>query len=77
MPLILIVCIEKRILKIAKNNNCKSEAIVFMTPIEVCIDRNSKRDIERRVPIDVIINMANFSPRKVEEEGFDEVKYIK
>ncbi|WP_172655022.1 hypothetical protein [Clostridium sp. C8] len=48
-----------------------------MTPIEVCIDRNSKRDIERRVPIDVIINMANFSPRKVEEEGFDEVKYIK
>lgn len=68
---------RKRILKIAKNNKCKSEALVFMTPIEVCIDRNRKRDIERRVPIDVIINMANFSPRKVEEEGFDEVKYVK
>ncbi|WP_170272127.1 hypothetical protein [Clostridium tarantellae] len=48
-----------------------------MTPIEVCIDKNRKRNIERRIPIDVIINMSNFIPEKVEEEGFDEVKYVK
>ncbi|MDU1312478.1 MAG: ATP-binding protein [Clostridium septicum] len=36
---------RKRLLKVARNNNCKLEAVVFMTPIEVCIDRNLKRDI--------------------------------
>lgn len=68
---------RKSILKIAKEISCKTTAIIFLTPIQICINRNLKRSKERQIPLEVILRMAKFDSDKVHTEGFDEVKYVK
>jgi len=67
---------RKSIISIAKKANCKTVAIVFKTPIDLCLKRNSKRNFERRVPEDVILSMSVFKGID-KTEGFDEVINIR
>lgn len=57
-----------------KNIPCHKKCIVFMTPYEVCLEQNQKRD--RRVPEEVIRRMyLKWSPPNY-AEGFDEIEII-
>lgn len=57
-----------------KNIECKKVAIVFATPYDVCLERNSKRD--RKVPEDVIRRMyMNWNPPDY-SEGFDDIEIV-
>lgn len=55
-------------LKIAKKYGKNVVAIVFRTPFDVCIDRNSRRN--RTVPVHVIERMAKSWEEPSVEEGF-------
>ena len=61
------------IISIAESNNCKAMAVVFKTPLNVCIRRNSMRNIERKVPEDIIIAMSKYDWNISKLEGFEEV----
>ena len=58
-----------------KDMKIKRVAIVIDTPLEVCIERDSKR--QRVVGRDVIIQYANMYEQPELEEGFDEIIYKK
>jgi predicted kinase len=48
----------------AKEIGCKTTAIVFLTPMQICINKNLKRGKERQLPLEVILRMAKFNPDK-------------
>lgn len=50
---------RKSIIKIAKEIGCKTIAIVFLSSLDTCINRNLKRSKERRVSMETILNMQN------------------
>lgn len=64
---------RKSIINIAKKNNAKTIAVIFKTPLTVCLNRNSMRNIERRVPEDVILAMSKYDSNISKLEGFEEV----
>jgi predicted kinase len=61
-------------IRLAQDADCDAEAIFFDTPLEVCLERNSRRD--RVVPADAVREMA----RKLEppslEEGFSRITIL-
>lgn len=55
-------------IKIAQYYKCEIEAIFFDIPVEICIERNRRRD--RIVPEEAIAAMARTLEPPTEEEGF-------
>ena len=55
----------------------KVVAIVMITDLDTCLQRNMKRTGRELVPEDAIINMYYNSTRPEEEEGFDEIWLVK
>jgi len=58
-------------IRLADDADCDAEAIFFDTPLEVCLDRNSRR--ERVVPAAVVRDMARRLEPPSIEEGFARV----
>ncbi len=63
------------ILHIAKGAGYRVEAIFCDTPIDICIDRNQKRNREP-VPESTIHRMAQSLQPPTEQEGFDSIQRI-
>ncbi len=61
-------------LEIARSYGCKAEALWFDVPLEVCLERNRLR--ERRVPEEVMAEMAANAEPPTLEEGFARVTRI-
>ena len=61
-------------LKIAKKFNADTKAIIFKTPIAVCIRRNDNRD--RKVPDEVFDYMIRKFENPSIEEGFTDISVI-
>lgn len=51
-------------------------AIVMTTPLEIALERNTKREGRERVPDDVIKSMYDSFELPTKEEGFDSIAYI-
>ena len=51
-------------------------AVHINTPLDICLDRNSKRDEKTRVPVDVIQHMQNIWQEPTLDEGFNVVKVL-
>jgi predicted kinase len=66
---------RKFFVKIAQQHGCRLEAIFFDTPLEVCLERNRKRN--RVVPENVIRAMANKLEPPSGAEGFAAVQVVK
>ncbi len=64
-----------RVLRNFKDYNLHKIAIVFDTPIEVCIQRDAER--ERTVGADIVKYYYNKFQMPSLEEGFDEIKVVK
>ncbi len=61
-------------IRLAQDADCDAEAIFFDTPLEVCLDRNGRR--ERVVPEDVVREMARRLEAPSTEEGFSTVTVL-
>ncbi|MCJ0593267.1 ATP-binding protein [Enterococcus cecorum] len=61
---------RQNFIKVAQDTKSDVVAIIFKTPLSICLERNSKRNIERRVPDNVIINMSTFNTNIDNNEGF-------
>ena len=59
---------------LAARSGAVLEALWFATPLEVCLERNAKR--QRRVPEDVMLSMANVFEEPTEAEGFARIERI-
>ena len=66
--------IRKLLLDSCKKNADRVIALVLATPVEVCIERNAKR--ERTVRQDSFMKMINNYEEPILEEGFTDIKYI-
>lgn len=67
---------RKDLIKISKGCDCNTIAIVFKTPLSICLERNYKRCAEKMVPEEIIIRMAQFDNNIKITEGFDEIYYV-
>lgn len=67
---------RQNFIKVAQDTKSDVVAIIFKTPLSICLERNSKRNLERRVPDNVIINMSTFNTNIDNNEGFSKIKYI-
>jgi predicted kinase len=67
---------RKSLISISKKYNCSIIAVVFQTPLSLCLERNYKRSSERIIPEDVIIRMSQFDSDIKKSEGFDEINYL-
>lgn len=67
------------IVEIARTAKLLVDAVVFLTPISVCIARNWRRSEDRRVPYPVISSMHENLRREpvTLDEGFDSVQAIR
>ena len=67
------------IIEYAKKAGKKVEAVVMMTPIAVCLERNACRPSGRQVPHEVVQKMtqglAGDPPKK--SEGFDRIRVVR
>lgn len=54
----------------------KTVAVVFTTPLGICLKRNAQRQGVARVPEEVIRNMSKKYKLPNKSEGFDEIVYI-
>ncbi|MCC7157433.1 MAG: AAA family ATPase [Bryobacterales bacterium] len=61
--------------RLAQGSDCGIEAIFFETPLEICLERNSRRS--RVVPPEVIQTMARRLVPPTEAEGFQKVTIIR
>lgn len=61
-------------LELAARYGARAEAVWFATPLEVCLERNARR--ERRVPEDVMRAMAEAFEEPSEEEGFARIERV-
>ena len=66
---------RKNWIKFARLAGCEIEALYFETPLEICLERNRGR--ERRVPEDVIREMAQKLTAPQIEEGFSKVEIVR
>lgn len=64
------------IIRIAKKNDSKAIAVIFKTPLNVCLERNRMRPFERNVPEEVIIAMSQYDCKVLKFEGFEEILEI-
>jgi len=62
-------------IKMAKSLSYEVQAVFFDVPLEVCLERNSKR--ERSVSEDVMRKMAEKLKPPVFEEGFDKITVVR
>jgi predicted kinase len=62
-------------IKMAKSFGYEVQAVFFDVPLEVCLDRNSKRD--RSVSEDIMRKMAEKLKPPVFEEGFDKITVVR
>ena len=62
---------RKPYIRMARRYGCEIEALFFDVPVEVCIERNKRR--ERVVPSRVILEMSGKMQVPEIEEGFDRV----
>jgi predicted kinase len=62
---------RKPYIRLARRYGCEIEALFFDVPVEVCIERNERR--ERVVPGRVILEMSRKMQAPAIEEGFDRV----
>lgn len=62
-------------IKMAKSFGYEVQAVFFDVPLEVCLDRNSKRD--RSVSEDVMRKMAEKLKPPVFEEGFEKITVVR
>jgi predicted kinase len=62
-------------IKMAKSFGYEVQAVFFDVPLEVCLDRNSKR--ERSVSEDVMRKMAEKLKPPVFEEGFEKITVVR
>ncbi len=67
---------RKDIIKIGQKMNSDIIALVFNTPLNTCLARNSLRGNERRVPEEIIIKMSSYDSDITEHEGFSNVQFI-
>ncbi|NOW89754.1 putative kinase [Clostridium beijerinckii] len=67
---------RKSLIKISKNYDCDTIAVVFKTPLSLCLERNFNRSTEIRVPEHIIIKMSQFDSNIKKSEGFDEINYL-
>lgn len=67
---------RKKFIDIGIKNNSRIIGVVFMTPLRICLIRNSVRDCERQVPEDIIVKMSGFNPNIDDSEGFNEVIFV-
>lgn len=61
-------------LRLASRHGARAEALWFATPLEVCLERNAKR--ERRVPEDVMRAMAEQFEEPSLDEGFAHIERV-
>ena len=66
---------RKNWVKFARLTGVEIEALFFDTPLETCLERNRGR--QRRVPEDVIREMAHKLTRPQIEEGFARVETVR
>lgn len=64
---------RKDFIKIGKITNSELVAVVFNIPLQVCLNRNSQRDFEIRLPDTVIKKMATANLNIDESEGFNDI----
>jgi predicted kinase len=62
-------------IKMAKSFGYEVQAVFFDVPLEVCLERNSKRD--RSVSEDVMRKMAEKLKPPVFEEGFEKITVVR
>lgn len=67
---------RRKVIDIGQHFNCYIVAVVFRTPINICLDRNFKRDFERKVPDEIILRMSSFNLNIDKSEGFDEIVFV-
>lgn len=65
---------RRQICELGRQTNSELIAIVMRTPLEVCIERNSKRD--RVVPIEAIYKMVSRFEYPLYEEGFSKITVL-
>ena len=63
------------ILHIANGFDYKTVAVVLLTPLDLCLERNRKRP-RQPVPDDKIIAMQSRMIIPTKEEGFDEIRIV-
>ncbi len=66
---------RKRVLSNFVDLHLKRVAVVFETPVEVCVERDAKRD--RTVGRDVIEKYVKRYQKPSKREGFDEIVFVK
>jgi predicted kinase len=62
-------------IKLAKDYNYEVQAVFFDVPVEVCIERNQRR--ERKVPEDAMRRMAGKLKQPTFDEGFSKITVVK
>ena len=62
-------------IEIGRAHGCEVEAVFFDVPLEVCRERNARRN--RVVPEDVLIKMAAKLTPPTEAEGFSQVLVVR
>jgi predicted kinase len=62
-------------IEIGRAHGCEIEAVFFDVPLEVCRERNARRN--RVVPEDVLIKMAAKLTPPAEAEGFSQVLVVR
>jgi len=62
-------------IEIGRAHGCEIEAVFFDVPLEVCRERNARRN--RVVPEDVLIKMAAKLTPPTEAEGFSQVLVVR
>jgi predicted kinase len=62
-------------IKLAKDYGYEVQAVFFDVPVEVCLDRNRRR--ERKVPEDAMRRMAGKLKQPTFEEGFSRITVVR
>jgi predicted kinase len=62
-------------IKLAKDYGYEVQAVFFDVPVEVCLERNQRR--ERKVPEDAMRRMAGKLKQPTFEEGFSKITIVK
>lgn len=65
---------RKLVVDIAKQHQAKLIAVFFKTPLEVCLERNSKR--LRQVPPEIIKKQYTELVEPSFEEGFEQIHFV-
>lgn len=67
---------RKKVITIGRKLNAMIIGTVFETPIEICMERNNSRSLERKLPEHILEKWSAFELNVNISEGFDDIKYI-